>query len=280
VDRQELQGRIAELAPWHYRFEFEDGVTTPIENPAMLNRHEQRRRYFFEPLVQLAGGSLKGRRVLDLGCNAGFWASHAMASGADFVLGVDGRERQIEQAELVFQAKGIDPARYRFERGNVFEHDFSERFDVVLCLGLMYHVAKPFELFEIMAGVGAEIMVIDTVISHASTSSFELRREPTDHWLLAVDHETVMIPSRRAVIELAKHFGFDGVALALNPTDRRGMAEYNDERRLAFICSNNVPLDSLAQEPVHRTLPGVPPWVATRARQRWRTLVRERPPKR
>jgi hypothetical protein len=50
------------------------------------------------------------------------------------------------------------------------------------------------------------------------------------------------------------------------------MAEYNNERRLAFICSKNIRLDSLTSEPAHKTLPGVPPWMATRARQRLRKL--------
>jgi SAM-dependent methyltransferase len=272
VERNQLEARIAELEPWHYQFEFDDGVKTPIGNPVILNRHEQRRKYFFEPLLQLTGGSLKGRRVLDLGCNAGFWASQAMAADADFLLGVDGRQHQLDQAELVFQAKGIDPSRYRFEEGNVFAHSFTESFDVVMCLGLMYHVAKPFELLEIMAGVGAEVMVIDTVISRANSSIFEVQQEPVDHWLLAVDYETVLIPSRQAVIDLAKQFGFETVALAFNPTDRAGMAEYNNERRLAFICSKNIPLDALTSEPVHKTLPGLPPWMATRARQRLRRL--------
>ena len=41
----------------------------------------------------LAG--LKGKRVLDLGCNAGFWSLNAAEAGADFVLGVDGRQIQV-----------------------------------------------------------------------------------------------------------------------------------------------------------------------------------------
>jgi SAM-dependent methyltransferase len=273
LERQQLEQRIAELGPWHYQFEFGDGVNTPIGNPAILNRHEQRRRYFFEPLLQVAGGSLKGKRVLDLGCNAGFWASQAIDAGADFLLGVDGRQRQIDQAELVFEAKGVDRSRYRFEVGNIFEHSFSEKFDVVMCLGLMYHVAKPFELFELMAGAGAEILVIDTVISPANTSIFQVHQEPVEHWLLAVDYETVLLPSRQAVVDLAKQFGFETVPLALNMTDRAGMLEYYNERRLAFICAKNGGLDSLSSEPVHHTLPGIPPWVATRARQRVRRLL-------
>jgi len=277
VDRGLLEERIAELGPWHYRIEFDDGVSTPTPKPSVLNRHEQRGRYFFDALLRVTGGSLEGRRVLDLGCNAGYWAYLAMEAGADFLLGVDARERQLDQARLVFEAKGVDPARYRFEEANVFEHDFSERFDVVLCLGLMYHVSKPMDLFEVMAGVGAEIIVIDTIISPSQESLFKVRREPVDRWLNAADMETVLIPSRQAVIDLAAQFGFNTVPLALNMTDLTGLGEYREGRRLAFICSKSLPLDGLDSAPMR-----VPRPLHDRARRwlRWQLRARARKRKR
>ena len=57
----------------------------------MVNRHQQRRSYFFDPLVNALGGSLRGRRVLDLGCSAELWSLLALQAGAEFVLGIDGR---------------------------------------------------------------------------------------------------------------------------------------------------------------------------------------------
>src|SRR5436309_15490459 len=121
MDAHELQQRIAAFPRWHYRFEFDGGIATPTPEVTSANRHEQRRRYSFEPLVQLCGGTLAGRRVLDLGCNAGLFSLLSLQAGADFVLGVDGREQYVEQAKLVFEAKGIDASRYRFEVANVFE---------------------------------------------------------------------------------------------------------------------------------------------------------------
>jgi len=110
--------------------------------------------------------TLSGRRVLDLGCNAGYWSLQAINAGADFVLGVDGRQMHIDQAELVFGAKGHQARSLQIRAR---EHSLSTASksgsNVVFCLGLMYHIAKPMELFELMAGVGAEILVIDTVRS-------------------------------------------------------------------------------------------------------------------
>src|SRR5215212_7167970 len=39
-------------------------------------------KYFFDPLVHLLGGSLTGKRALDLGCNAGFWLRHERLEGS------------------------------------------------------------------------------------------------------------------------------------------------------------------------------------------------------
>jgi SAM-dependent methyltransferase len=256
MEAQELRERIAAFPRWHYQFEFDGDIRTPMPDRGMVNRHKQRQRYFFEPLLALTGGSLRGRRVLDLGCNAGFWSLKAIEAGADFVLGVDAAPTSLAQAELVFEVKQVDRARYRFELGNVFAHELSESFDVVLCLGLMEHVAKPVELFELMAGAGAELIVIDTEISRARSSLFEVSSlyDPQS----TVDHDLVLVPSRQAIFELAGEFGFTAVPLAQNITDYSGMKDYRRQRRLAFICSRQTPLDQLERE---RRPPIIPWWL-------------------
>jgi SAM-dependent methyltransferase len=263
VQAGELEQRIAAFPAWSYRFEFDGGVATPVFNGAVANRQEQRRRYFFDALLRATGGSLRGRRVLDLGCNAGFWSLAALEAGADFVLGVDARRLHIDQAKLVFEAKGIERARYRFEQGNVFSHALEERFDVVLCLGLLDHVAKPVELFEVMAAAHPQLIVIDTEISRSRMSVFEVdtlyNREN------AVEYETVLIPSRLAVGELAAQFGFQATALPQNMTDYAGLRDYLHQRRLAFICAKDAPPQGLEAE----KRSGLPWWItALKARRR------------
>ncbi len=272
MEVDELREQIARFPVWQYEFEFDGGVRTPVGDPKKINRNRERRSYFFDALMSVCGGSLQGKRVLDLGCNAGFWSLQAIEAGADFVLGVDDRQDYIEQASLVFEAKGIDPARYRFEQGNVFKHQFAERFDVVLCLGLLSVVAKPVALFELMRGVGAELVVIDTSLSPAPLRSgfFEVSRlsEPRN----AVDYELVLVPTRAAVENLAAQFGFQTVALAHNIADYTGMEDYRNRRRLAFICSDGVSLAGLRAEPP----PPENQWLALaeRTRRRASQLVR------
>ncbi len=262
MDAHELQQRIAAFPRWHYRFEFDGGIATPTPEVTTANRHEQRRRYFFEPLVELCGGTLAGRRVLDLGCNAGLFSLLSVQAGADFVLGVDGREQYIEQAQLVFEAKGVDPARYRFEAANVFEWQPPGTFDIVLCLGLLDHVSKPVELFELIARTEAETIVLDTEISRSRSSVLEVSAlyDPQS----VIDYPLVLIPSRQAVLELADQFGYESVALAQNMSDYAGLADYRDQRRLAFMCSRSHTLSGRVPE----QRPSLLPWWVTAARNR------------
>jgi SAM-dependent methyltransferase len=258
MDAQELEDRIAAFASWHYRFEFDGGVSTPTPDKTFVNRHEQRRRYFFEPLVELYGGALAGKRVLDLGCNAGWFSLLALEAGAEYVLGIDGRETCIEQANLVFAAKRVEPSRYRFEHANVFAWEPAESFDIALCLGLLDHVSRPVELFALMARAHAQTIVVDTEISRARSSVFEVSSlyDPRS----VVDQRLVFIPSRQAVLELAHEFGYTAVALAQNISDYTGMADYRDQRRLAFMCSRSGSLEGVAQ--ARQTLA---PWWVTAA---------------
>jgi SAM-dependent methyltransferase len=275
---EDVRARIESFPVWHYRFDL-DGFTTPLPYPELANRHEQRRRYLFEPLVDMCGGSLEGKRVLDLGCNAGYWSLHAIASGADFVLGIDAREMHIEQASLVFEVKDVDPTRYSFELGNVFEHDLASRapFDVVLCLGLLYHVNRQMELLERISSVNSDILVIDTDLWPAPSSYLRLKFEDPDRPLHAVDNALVMVPTKKAVTDMTRSLGYSVAALRPDFDDWTGVRRYRQGRRKAFICAKQTPLSRLGArtEPtritareVGRMITDLPPQIPRRIRKR------------
>jgi tRNA (mo5U34)-methyltransferase len=53
--------------------------------------------------------------VLDFGCIAGYWSLRAVQTGCDFVLGIDGRQMHIDQANFVFDVKEVDRSRYELD---------------------------------------------------------------------------------------------------------------------------------------------------------------------
>src|SRR5512132_2180788 len=97
---EDLAARIARFPRWHYDFDL-GGHSTATPGITLSRRHAQRLRYLLDPLLDACGGSLAGCRVLDLGCNAGFWSLHTYRRAAAFVHGVDARPMHVEQAQLV-----------------------------------------------------------------------------------------------------------------------------------------------------------------------------------
>lgn len=252
MDRRAIRAKIDSYPRWHYEFELR-GEKTPVHPPTRANAHRQRMRYFLDPLMEVCGGSLKGKRVLDLGCNAGFWALEALERGADFVLGIDGRDMHVDQAEFVFEVKEIDSSKYKFEEANIFDFDYSswDKFDIVLCLGLMYHINRPVELMETIARVNDDICLIDTLVSLMSGSYFRLRWEDPENPLHAVERDLVMSPTRRALVELAESFQYSVAILQPNFDDYTGARNYRQGRRRSFLCAKKSDLSRLSA-PVER----------------------------
>src|SRR3546814_20451141 len=96
----------------------------------MLSRHDAL------PSVDLAGRSGFG-----IGCNAGFYAIEMKRRGADRVLGIDDTEGYLEQARFAAEVLGAD-----IEFRNLSVYDVAalgERFDLVLFLGVLYHLRHP-----------------------------------------------------------------------------------------------------------------------------------------
>lgn len=233
----DLGQRVAELAPWHYRIDL-GGVTTETRDPAAMARHEARAAYLLPPLLAVCGGTLAGRRVLDLGCNAGWWSLQAAQAGAAEVVGVDGRPEHVEQAGLVFDRLAPPGARWHFEVGDVTGGGLAGlgRFDVVLCLGLLYHVSRPVELMEAIAGTDADIVLIDTTVVERDHQAFHTGREPLDQRRNAVDRPLILTPTRRAVVELCAEFGYRAVPLAVRMPAGAGVDDFLRGRRLGFLA--------------------------------------------
>lgn len=240
MNADEIKRTIASFPRWHYQFVL-DGHVTPIWRQDQVNRHEQRARYFLDPLVSLLGGSLAGKRVLDLGCNAGFWAMRAVQAGCSHVVGVDARQMHIDQANFVFEVNKMPSERYEFVCADIFELDYGRLgpFDVVLCLGLLYHISKPVDLFERINAVGADIVVVDTALSLAPGTYLEIRYESPEIPPNAVGRPMVMYPTAQAVVELMRQFGYTVRMLKPEFTDYTGCWDYEHGRRRAFVAAKD-----------------------------------------
>ncbi len=244
---EQLRERIARWDRWHYAIELPGGVRTPIFDPEHAVRHEQRRRHFFEPLVQWLGG-LQGRRVLDLGCNAGFWSLAALRAGADHVRGIDGRQMHVEQAQLVREALGFDAERWAIGVGDVLGTDLGTGWDVVLCLGLLYHLDRPRELIERIARTGAPVVVIDTEVHPASGRRGAWGRETRSDPRSATASDRVQVLTAEAIDDALRGLGYDVALLRPRFDDWTGSADYRGGWRRTLVASRGPDLGELMAE--------------------------------
>lgn len=247
MDKQTLSARINAFPRWHYEFDL-GGVKTPIFDPGKMERHWKRKRHIVTPLLEAAGGSLEGKRVLDLGCNAGFWSLAAIEAGAEFVLGLDARQMHIDQAELVFEAKEVDTGRFTFQKADVLNYDYAAwgRFDVVLLLGLFYHLANPLDLLHIIQRVNTDILMIDTAVAQIEGEYFKLVIEDIEDPRNAVGHGMVLWPSVDAIVSTVGCFGYSSVVLKPDFEFCPMVPDYADGSRRAVICAKHSDLSALS----------------------------------
>ena len=162
----------------------------------------------------------------------------------------------VDQSNFVFEVEEVERGRYDFIEGDLFGIDFREfgRFDVVLCLGLMYHISKHVDLMERIDAVNDDILVVDTRLSKRRGSFLELRRERLDIPTNAIDHELVMRPTRQAMRDLAEHFGYSVATLEpdfrneAGEPDWTGGGDYRAGTRRAFMCAKKTDLSRLPVE--------------------------------
>jgi hypothetical protein len=145
-----------------------------------------------------------GASVLDIASHDGRWSFAALQAGAASVVGVEGRRELVDHATQNFEHYGVNPARYRFINDDVF-HALAEEpgeFDVVLCLGFLYHTLRYNELLARIRRFNPQHLIVDTQVAEGRHSVIRLR----------VEHAFKQSNS------IADDFSYDGRVLTGRPT--------------------------------------------------------------
>jgi hypothetical protein len=98
-------------------------------------------------------GGVEGQRVLELGPLEGGHSYMMQEYGAREVVAIEGNQRCFLKCLVMKELTGMH--RVRFVLGNFVEYlrTTSERFDLCLASGVLYHMAQPVELLHLVAGV-------------------------------------------------------------------------------------------------------------------------------
>jgi tRNA (mo5U34)-methyltransferase len=152
VPRSDLEERIDALAPWFHNIDL-GGVRTAPDH--FLGDYPGAKFRRFEHRLP----DVRGRTVLDIGCNAGFYSIEMKRRGASRVLGVDSDERYLAQARLAAEVLGFDEIEFShldaYDMGAI-----GERFDLVIFMGVLYHLRHPLLALDLIREHVADDMLL------------------------------------------------------------------------------------------------------------------------
>lgn len=141
--RDEVQERVTRLGPWFHNLDLHGVQTAP--GHFLGDYPGQKWRRFASALP----ADLTGASVLDIGCNAGFFSIAMKKRGATRVLGIDTDPRYLAQAALAAALEGVE---LELRRLSVYEVSrLAETFDVVLFMGVLYHLRYPLLALDLLA---------------------------------------------------------------------------------------------------------------------------------
>lgn len=153
----DVDKRIMELAPWFHNIRLPSGHETAPDHP--LGDFP---RFKWEQIRGSLPRDLAGVTVLDIGCNAGFYAVELARAGAQ-VLGIDHDEHYLRQARWVAGLFELD-GRVEFELMGVYDLSrLNARFDIVLFMGVLYHLRYPLLALDLVFDAARRTVVLQTM---------------------------------------------------------------------------------------------------------------------
>jgi tRNA (mo5U34)-methyltransferase len=148
---------LAALGPWFHNLHLPDGRETAPSHP--LGDFPAVK---WRELARALPADLSGWRALDVGCNAGFYSFQLAGRGAD-VMAIDHDPRYLRQAEWARDRYGLRD-RVTLRRLDVYDVSrLEERFDLVLFLGVLYHLRYPLLALDVLAERVDRLLVLQTL---------------------------------------------------------------------------------------------------------------------
>jgi tRNA (mo5U34)-methyltransferase len=149
---------IRALAPWFHNLHLPDGRETAPDHP--LGDFPA---FKWAQIESALPADLGGLRVLDIGCNAGFY-SIALARQGARVLGVDIDEHYLRQACWARERYCLSENQLELRQMHIYElGHLNQSFDIVLFLGVLYHLRYPLLALDMIAQTVGDLLILQTL---------------------------------------------------------------------------------------------------------------------
>jgi SAM-dependent methyltransferase len=269
MDSEEIEAKKREIikrfGPWTAHNIHLGGEVYTMDR--RLVGDEIRLKRVVQIVSDVAGKSLSGLRVLDLACLEGLFAIELSQQGAK-VLGIEGRIANIEKARFAKEVLSIDGLDLCHDDVRNLCADQYGKFDVVLCLGILYHLTVPdvFSFLERVFEVCTGFAVIETEVTPAPEQCYindgrqywgKMRPEHSENstpqeraesrWA-SLDNLASFCFTRPSLYNILSHVGFTSVYECHNPRVDKGSGRLT----ILAIKGRNQALES---SPLARWLP-------------------------
>ena len=246
ISVDEIRDRVRALGEWFHNISLRGVQTAPHH---FLGDYPAVKWKLFAHAIP---EDLGGRSVLDVGCNAGFYSIEMKRRGAARVLGIDSDERYLAQARF---AADVNGATVEFRRMSVYDlPHLGERFDIVLFMGVLYHLRHPLLALDILHDCACRDLLVFQSMLRGSDRVAPVERDydfhDLDHFddpgyprMLFVEHRYAhdptnwWIPNRACAEAMLRSAGFDVI---------------DHPEQEVFVCRRRAAVNRYGEE--------LPPW--------------------
>jgi tRNA (mo5U34)-methyltransferase len=218
LTRDEIREKVQALGPWFHNLDLQGVRTAPGH---FLGDYPATK---FASFADAIPRDLTGRSVLDIGCNAGFYSIEMKRRGASRVLGIDFDEDYLDQARFAADVSGVN---IEFRKLSVYDVGaLGERFDVVLFMGVLYHlrhpllaldliheyVARDLLIFQSMQRGSRDVLEVEPDYDFWATKHFDAPGYPKMHFIehsYAKDPTNWWVPNSACAEAMLRSSGFN-----------------------------------------------------------------------
>src|SRR3954454_15792517 len=217
MSADDLPRRIVELGPWFHNMRL-GGVWTAPEH--FLGDYPNVK---WQRFAHALPDDLSGLSVLDIGCNAAFYSIEMKRRGAERVVAVDFDEHYLAQAKFAAEVLSVD---IEFQKLSVYDvASLGERFDVVIFMGVLYHLRHPLLaldlihdhvagdllIFQSMQRGSSQLLAVEEDYDFNRTEHFFESAYPKLHFIerqYAGDWTNWWVPNRACTEAMLRSAGF------------------------------------------------------------------------
>jgi tRNA (mo5U34)-methyltransferase len=248
---KEIELMVNKFHQWFYNFEFENGCSTKSPDQKTNEIHSTRAEIIFSFLDQLYKGKWQQIDCLDIACNQGWFSSQIAIRGAHQVTGIDIRDSHVKMANTIKEITKLPNLNFKVQDFLEDDITFHEKYDLVLFLGILYHLDNPLYALRKIRSLTKHLCVIETQVAKGNPdleccwgSDPQNRKGPalalieSDKEHVGSNKPLVLVPTLNALYRMLYASGFDQLFLGI-PNKKMEEQFQNFDRVIIFAQVND-----------------------------------------